>query len=108
MEPSCKCRKPPFYFGDFERIEIGEDAFGAEVSLNTCKACGLVWLNYLIEEPQFSRSGRWWRVPLPPEQSDRLSANAARQFLEQQPWCFVGGSFFESTGHEVLGPIKVR
>lgn len=104
---TCKCHQPPFHFSDFERMELGEDAFGAEVSLATCKQCGVAWLRYLIEEPHYSRSGRWWRVMLQPEMRNAISAANAKAFIEQQAHVFAGGSFFNSAGHSVDGPIRI-
>jgi len=61
---TCNCRKPPFHFPGFTVLELGEDLSGASISVATCKKCGAKWLNYLIEEPHHTGSGRWWRVPL--------------------------------------------
>jgi hypothetical protein len=107
MPADCRCATPPFRFGDFQSEVLGEDAGGAEVSLHTCRTCGRAWLKYLIEEPHFSRSGRWWRVPLAPGQAQRLTADLARGFIERQAWGFIGGSFFASAGRRVDAPIQV-
>jgi hypothetical protein len=107
MHPNCKCGTPPFYYADFSTTEVGEDASGAEISLETCKSCGQMWIKYLIEEPHLSRSGRWWRVQVSPEQRHKISPAHVKEFIEEQPWCFVGGSFFESTGKKVIAPIHV-
>jgi len=103
----CKCQEPPFNFADYETIELGEDSDGAEVSLSTCKQCQLVWLKYLIEEPQYSRSGRWWRVAVLPDHVNHLNVDTARDFIQQQPDGFVGGSYFESLGMRVTAPIRI-
>lgn len=107
MQASCKCKQPPFYFGDYVTIESGDDPRGAEVSLSTCKRCGVVWLTYLIEDPQYSRSGRWWRVEVSPELRGQVSAATAKEFIERQPDGFAGGSFFNSSGHAIVAPIHV-
>jgi len=104
---ACKCQSPPFWFEDYDTVEVGEDSHGAEVSLSTCRSCGLVWLEYLIEEPWHSRSGRWWRVLVSPERRSRMSPNDARDFIEQQEAGFVGGSYFDSTGRAVSAPIRI-
>ncbi len=103
----CKCKHPPFYYGDYHTIETGDDPRGAEVSVATCKQCGIVWLTYLIEEPQHSRSGRWWRVEVSPECRAQVSLATAREFVERQPTGYVGGSFFNSSGHAITGPIHI-
>ncbi|HEU4558400.1 MAG TPA: hypothetical protein VFS20_11145 [Longimicrobium sp.] len=103
----CTCLTPPFWFEDFERTDLGEDASGAEVALETCKVCGRIWLKYLIEEPHYSRSARWWRAAVPEEELSQLSAASAREFIERQASCFVGGSGFGSSGRETLGPVHI-
>ena len=59
IQHSCACRRPPFRFQDYDTEPIGEDRHGAEISVSICKRCGVLWLAYLIEEPHYSRSGRW-------------------------------------------------
>ena len=107
MQRSCQCKRPPFHYVDYDTVQLGEDARGAEVSLETCRHCGAVWLKYLIEEPYYSRSGRWWRVELPPESKEVPSAAEAREFIERQSGGFVGGSFFNSQGHAIVAPIYI-
>ena len=105
---TCVCAEPPFHYLRFERAELGADSFNADVSIETCKACAQLWLVYLIEEEHYSRSGRWWRAPISREQRDALTPAAARQFIERSPWCFVGGSFHDSTGYRANAPIAVQ
>lgn len=107
MQLACKCHQPPFHFGDYDTIENGDDPRGAEVSLSTCKRCGVVWLTYLIEDPHYSRSGRWWRVEVSPERMAQVSLATAKDFIERQPSGFAGGSFFNSPGRAITGPIHV-
>ncbi len=107
MQISCKCQHPPFYFADYDTVDHGNDPRGAEVSLSTCKHCGLVWLIYLIEEPQYTRSGRWWRVQVAPECMAQVSVATARAYVERQPHGYAGGSFFNSSGHAITAPIRV-
>ena len=107
MPADCTCSFPPFRYTDFETVELGADRHGAGVSLETCRRCARVWLKYLIEEPHQSRSGRWWRVVVPPERRDPITAASARTFIEAQQEGFVGGSCFDSTGKIVSGPIRI-
>ena len=107
MSNDCACHVPPFRFTDYETVDLGADPRGAEVSLETCRRCGQVWLKYLIEEPHYSRSGRWWRATVPPERRGEIGAANARAFVEAQPAGFVGGSFFDSTGKSVSGPLRI-
>lgn len=108
MSANCRCQSPPFLYTDYTTIDLGEDSHGAEVSLSTCTRCGLIWLKYLIEEPHYSKSGRWWRVIVSPEQQSSIVADGARSFIEQQKEGFAGGSFFDSTGDRIYAPIKIR
>jgi len=108
IQRSCACRRPPFRFQDYDTEPIGEDRHGAEISVSTCKRCGALWLEYLIEEPHYSRSGRWWRVEIPAEHRKEVAAETAREFVEHAAEGFAGGSFFDSQGHAITAPIKVR
>lgn len=104
---NCVCRTPPFHYTLYDTVELGEDARGAEVSLSTCKSCGQAWLRYLIEEPHYSRSGRWWQVAVPTDRAAAVTAAMAREFIEAQGEGFVGGSYFNSTGRSVAAPIRI-
>ena len=108
MSFRCRCETPPFHYTDFERRDLGDDRTGADVAVETCRKCRRAWLVYLIEEPQFSRSGRWWRVLLDETEEAGLDANAARRLIEAKQWCFVGGSFYDAPAHRKEGPIAVR
>ena len=104
----CSCRRPPFRHTDYDTKHIGEDRHGADAAVATCKACGSVWLTYFIEEPHYSRSGRWWRVELPTDALKEVSAASARALIERSAEGFAGGSFFNSQGHAITAPIRVR
>lgn len=103
----CNCQKPPFYFDDYNIDRLGEDFSGAEVSVWTCKQCGLMWLNYLIEEPHNTRAGRWWRVVVSPEQKMLIATGNARDFVQAQNEAYVGGSYFNSSGKKINKPITI-
>ena len=100
-EIQCRCWSVPFWYGDFNSRYIGVDEtigpFG-NVSVEQCKQCGQQWLQYLIEEEGFSRSGRWYRVPLSDEEAASVSPVTAVQLLCRRGWHFRGGSYFDSTG----------
>jgi hypothetical protein len=104
---NCQCHQPPFHYESFNTLSLGEDSLGAEITIDTCKKCGQSWLKLLIEQPHHSKSGRWWRVAVSAENCKTLVVANTRAFIEQQSECFVGGSFFESTGHRVNAPIKI-
>jgi hypothetical protein len=107
IHDACTCRQPPFWFVDYYTVHLGEDSRGADISLLTCKHCGATWLTYLIEEPHYSRSGRWWRVEITAENTIAVSAATARQCVERSAEGFAGGSYFNSRGHAITAPIKV-
>lgn len=108
MSLACTCRRPPFHFQDYDTVSIGEDKYGADISISRCRCCGAAWLKYLIEEPHYGRSGRWWRVEIPAESQKAVSAETAREYVEQSAKGFAGGSFFNSQGNVIAAPIKVR
>ena len=104
----CSCRRPPFQYTDYDTEHSGEDNHGADIAVSTCKACGSVWLKYLVEEPHHSRSGRWWRVELPADAAKGVSAASARGLIECSAEGFAGGSYYDSQGHAISAPIRNR
>ncbi|MBU2983979.1 hypothetical protein KO528_01330 [Saccharophagus degradans] len=100
----CACEKPPFNYLDYKTTNLGEDNNGAEVSIDHCKKCGSNWVKYLIEEPHYSNSGRWWRAI---SSEPALSADIAKEYIQSREWCFIGGSFHNSTGKKVYAPITI-
>jgi len=74
---------------------------------DTCRRCGKRWVNYLVEDPHMSHSGRWWRAPLPKKAAVDLSAEEARRYLQEQEWCYVGGSFYGGKISKEPFPISV-
>jgi len=105
---ACSCDEPPFHYLDFRDEDLGVDPHHAEVMLDTCKKCGTMWLVYIKEEAHYTRSGRWWRVPISREEREALTVADAKPFIERSPWCFVGGSFHDSPGFRVSAPIVVQ
>ena len=102
----CKCQKPPFYYLDYEIVTLGENDQG-EASVETCKSCGTVWLKFLIEEPHYSKSGRWWRAKVDPEEVSSLTIENVKFFIERQDECFAGGSYYKKGIHKKNKPIWV-
>jgi hypothetical protein len=91
---SCRCQKPPFHYLDFRQEALGTDAQGADVSIDVCKRCNSVWLVYLIEEPHYTGSSRWWRTQISRNVRRDLRIENARRTIEASRWCFVCGSFY--------------
>ena len=106
----CRCMTPPFYFLDYDSQSLGVDEtngrFG-EVTIDTCKACGKKWLQYFVEYPSFSESGRWYRGLVTPEIVKSITPERAPELLAGLPWHFSGGSYFRTTGRRGTGPIMV-
>ena len=79
-----------------------------EVTLLTCVHCGTKWLHYLVEYEAFTASGRWFRAPISEEAIATITPEQAVPFLEQQPWHFLGGSYFRSRGRRSSGAIRAE
>ena len=103
----CTCQRPPFHYLGYSIDKLGENEQG-EATLETCKYCGAIWLNYLIEEPQYSNSGRWWRMEVTQTEAATLNIANVRDFIEQQDSCFAGGSFYNQGVHKKAKPICVK
>jgi hypothetical protein len=99
---------PPFFYLDYESVSLGVDEtkgrYG-EVTVETCKACGSVWLRYFIEWEWYSESGRWYRGWVTPEMIESLKPEQAPALLESLPWYFYGGSYFRTPGRKGSGRI---
>lgn len=106
----CRCMTPPFHFSDFTSVEVGIDRtksrFG-EVTLETCKHCGTVWLRYFVEYEYRSGSGRWYRGQIDTPLAAKLTPENAVAILEALPEYFYGGSYFGSTGSLGCGQVFV-
>lgn len=110
MTHECRCMTPPFYYLDFETAPLGVDEtkgrYG-EVTTETCKACGSVWLRYFVEYEFFSESGRWYRGLVTAETVESLRPEQAPELLSSLPWYFYGGSYFRTTGRKGSGPLDI-
>jgi len=106
----CRCMDPQCRFDAFDETDIGVDKtngrFGS-VHLNRCKDCGRCWLHYQVEYEAFSRSGRWFRGLITPEQATSVTPETAVALLASLPWHFYGGSYFDSLGGKGSGPVWV-
>ncbi|MBI5513831.1 MAG: hypothetical protein HY909_08690 [Deltaproteobacteria bacterium] len=106
----CRCLHPPFHHSDYTETWVGVDPthgrYG-EVTLETCRHCGRVWLRYLVEYEAFKGSGRWYRALLPPAERADLHPTGAVALLERLEPRFAGGSYFASAGFVHHGPLRV-
>jgi len=113
MEKStaCKCMTPPLNYLDYEvdsvSNSIGEDEYGGEITIKKCIYCGTKWLQYFVEYPAFTSSGRWCQGVVTDDALSKLSSNNALGYLESLPWYLYGGSYFSSSGRLGKGPFKV-
>lgn len=106
MTGECSCLQVPFASLVLER-ELGMDDIFGEVSLWRCTACGRPWLHYHYELEAFMGSGRWFLGPIWEEAAARLTAEAARATLEELPWYYSGGSYFDGAQGATSGPLAV-
>ena len=89
-------------------MDLGVDFNYGEVSINTCKKCKTKWLKYLIEEEHYTKSGRWWRVPIDISIANSLTAENAKELLESLDWSFIGGSYYDGKIRKIEKPIKIE
>lgn len=108
--PECRCIRPPFRYLDYETVSLGVDETGGrcgEVTVETCKACGSIWLRYFVEYEFFSESGRWYRGQVTREMIESLTPEQAPELLARLPWYFYGGSYFRTLGRKGSGPLTI-
>jgi len=107
----CHCCQPPFLYRDFTSQSIGKDETDGrygDVSIEKCNNCGSSWLRYFVEYEAFSKSGRWFRAPMSPESTATITPEKAIDYINQQPWYFAGGSYFQSEGFRTTGVARVN
>ena len=106
----CRCLDPQDRFDSVDQTDIGVDEtkgrFG-NVDLCRCEDCGQLWLHYFVEYEAFSRSGRWYRGLITPEQATIVTPENAVALLASLPWYFYGGSYFDTTGKQGSGQVYV-
>ncbi|HEV7590979.1 MAG TPA: hypothetical protein VGO40_22900 [Longimicrobium sp.] len=104
----CRCATPPIDHRDYEEDDVGVDdghgRFG-DVRIDRCRWCGRLWLHYQHELEAFSRSGRWYRGVVTPEQATGATPDNALEILAKLPWHLYGGSFFGTTGRRSDVPL---
>ena len=105
---NCACLATGPRYPDFECTEIGADPTNgrfADVEVHRCSRCGRLWLNYLIEQEAFSRSGRWYSGVVTTDELEDLMPAEAPKLLETLPWYLMGGSFFDGKISRGSGPL---
>lgn len=98
----CKCMNPPLDYRDFEddptSPSFADDRWGGEVTVERCRHCGTKWLQYFIERPAFTSSGRWCRAPVTDGDLQGLTSDEVLALISKRPRYLYGGSYFRSTG----------
>lgn len=108
----CNCEKPVwlYHLDKVDVIVVGidrnEGRFG-DVKIIKCPACGNLWLHYHVEYEAFSKSGRWFRALISPEEVNQITPENAVNILEKKEWHIYGGSYFETMGRYGRGNINV-
>jgi hypothetical protein len=101
---------PPFNYQDFDSASLGVDETNGrygEVTIETCRACGAMWLRYFVEYEWYSESGRWYRGLITQEMLESLKPEQVPELLSSLPRYFYGGSYFRTPGREGSGPITI-
>ncbi len=91
----------------FSGVDTTNSNYG-DVTLSKCTRCSTVWLRFFIEYESFSRSGRWYRAPIPPERLSEVTAESAISVLNSLEPRFAGGSYYDSTGFETKGRVSLQ
>jgi hypothetical protein len=97
---ACSCsepdwqKRPPHDQRDLPGCDEQGGRF-ATASLDTCRACGRIWLTYGFEIEAFSKSGRWYRGLIAPDAARTVTAASAAALLESLDWYWAGGSYFD-------------
>lgn len=68
-----------------------------------CAKCGATWLRAFIEYEAFSRSGRYYRIPIPKATLEDLTPEAGLLAIENAPFKIVGGSYFGGIERSIAG-----
>jgi hypothetical protein len=107
----CECFEPASGPVSPEMLYSGVDTTNSnygEVTLSRCQRCGTAWLCFYIEYESISRSGRWYRAPVPAERLPEVTAESAISVLNSLKPRFAGGSYYDSTGFETNGCVSLQ
>jgi hypothetical protein len=105
----CICEDPDAPASGFDKRALGCDETGgrfADVSVERCRACGKLWLHYLVEDEAISRSGRWARGLISEGDATRMTPDRALMHLNSLDWRIVGGSYYAGSGGRRTGPFR--
>lgn len=106
----CHCMTPPFDHRELETTRVGVDETNGrygDVNIETCRACGRLWLTYPVTYEGFSGSGRWYRGLVSADLARSVTPETAVDVLNGLAWHFAGGRLVRSSGERQSGPIWV-
>ena len=107
----CECFEPAGSPVNPEILFVGVDTTKSnygDVTLTRCRSCSTAWLRFFVEYESVSRSGRWYRAPVPPEREAEVTAENAIEILNSLEPRFAGGSFFNSDGFATKAEVDLR
>ena len=107
--PSCSCWDSGANYRQFSAvrtvgIDVTDSRF-AEVWVQECRDCHLLWLNYFVEYEGFSKSGRWARSVIGRPEAETITPEEAIAHLEQGEYAY-GGSYFDGVSGWRSGPMR--
>ncbi len=111
LEGECARLSPPVSAADFESRQVGVDECDgrfADVALLRCVHCGQSFVHYAFSIEGFSHSGRWYHAPIGTRDAAVLTVQTAISTHAKAPWHYCGGSYFESTGTKIEGPVDLE
>lgn len=104
---TCPCFVPG-YSGEWtDRADIGVTDHFWEVSRMRCAQCGTPWLRAFLEHEAFSRSGRYYRMPVTDAALEALTPDAAVCMIETVAFRIAGGSRFDGMEHVISGQCSL-
>ena len=110
MPSSCRCHEIGINAsnqGEEQHLGVDETAGRfADVTLQRCAICGTLWLHYRVEYEGFSGSGRWGMAQIDEATAAIMTPEAAADYIDRRAWCVIGGSFWDSAGKRLKGPLR--
>jgi hypothetical protein len=92
-------------FTHFRSVGIDEtEGRYAEVSVEECRECHLLWLRYAVEYEGFSKSGRWARAQVGRPQAEQVTPEGAVTVIQTDSYVY-GGSYFNGASGWRNGPM---
>jgi hypothetical protein len=77
----------------------------ADVSVEECRECHLLWLRYAVEYEAFSKSGRWARRHIGRPEAETITPERAVSHIEGDPYAY-GGSYFDGVSGWRKTPMR--